>query len=117
VNKKAVINLSREVDSPSLLPSAFYDLSRYNFSQILEPNEDDPEPHFPCQTASLSLMDIQKLALGKESSHHAITTLIQATSPTWARTWPRTLNVFPLPYFKLGRTYLRLSSRLSQRFL
>lgn len=78
MNKKAVINLSREVDSPSLLPSAFYDLSRYNFSQILEPNEDDPVPHFPCQTPSLALSDMQKLALGKESSHHTVTTLIQA---------------------------------------
>ncbi|KAF5331467.1 hypothetical protein D9758_015483 [Tetrapyrgos nigripes] len=38
----AVINLAREVDAPTLLPSAFYDLCRYPFSQIFEPSEDDP---------------------------------------------------------------------------
>ena len=37
-----MINLARQVDAPSLLPAAFYDLSRYPFSQIFDPAEDDP---------------------------------------------------------------------------
>jgi len=76
----AVINLAREVDAPSLLPSAFYDLSRYSFSQIFEPSED--EPLFFASPSTLSLSDMQKLSLGKESSHNAITALIQAMGRT-----------------------------------
>ncbi|TFK52098.1 hypothetical protein OE88DRAFT_1658894 [Heliocybe sulcata] len=66
-----VINLAREVNAPTLLPAAFYDLSRQPFSQI-----------FSHRTA-LSLPDLQNLALGKESSQHAVTSLIQSlgTSP------------------------------------
>ncbi|THU97761.1 hypothetical protein K435DRAFT_857319 [Dendrothele bispora CBS 962.96] len=90
----AVINLAREVDAPTLLPSAFYDLCRYTYSQIFEPSEDDPlyvpltysnaspaaspGPHSgPMQ---LSLSDTQRLCLGKESALHAITGLIQSMS-------------------------------------
>ncbi|KAG9223994.1 hypothetical protein CCMSSC00406_0004390 [Pleurotus cornucopiae] len=76
----AVISLAREVDAPSLLPSAFYDLSRYSFSQIFEPSEDEPLYHPQSSTypPTLSNQDIQRLSLGKEASQQAITTLIQA---------------------------------------
>ncbi|KZT21146.1 hypothetical protein NEOLEDRAFT_1158295 [Neolentinus lepideus HHB14362 ss-1] len=62
----AVINLAREVNAPTLLPAAFYDLSRHPFSKIFE------SPH------SLSLPDLQKLALGKEAAQHTVTALIQS---------------------------------------
>ncbi|KAF9234993.1 hypothetical protein BU15DRAFT_89738 [Melanogaster broomeanus] len=65
-----VINLAREVNAPSLLPSAFYDLSRYHFSQLY-----DQDSGWQCP---LSSADMQRLALGKEASQHAITTLIQS---------------------------------------
>ncbi|KAF8920508.1 hypothetical protein CPB85DRAFT_1372650 [Mucidula mucida] len=61
----AVINLAHEVDAPSLLPAAFYDLCRYPF------------PLYRA-SPSLSLSDTQRLCLGKESAQHTITTLIQA---------------------------------------
>ncbi|KAL0953708.1 hypothetical protein HGRIS_004901 [Hohenbuehelia grisea] len=76
-----VICLAREVDAPILLPSAFYDLSRFSFTQIFEPGEDEvlhqsrlagrPDP-------VLQDVDLQRLALGKEAAQHAITSLIQA---------------------------------------
>ena len=74
-----MIKLAREVDVPELLPSAFYDLSRHSFTQIYEPGEDE----FllgPLSTSSehLSLHDLQKLALGKEAAHAAITSLIRS---------------------------------------
>ncbi|KAH0582871.1 hypothetical protein H2248_010774 [Termitomyces sp. 'cryptogamus'] len=75
----AVINLAREVDAPSLLPAAFYDLSRYSFSHIFEPTEEDqtyrPLPPAP---STLSNADLERLCLGKEASQHAITSLITA---------------------------------------
>ncbi|KAH7885812.1 hypothetical protein F5I97DRAFT_1808537 [Phlebopus sp. FC_14] len=71
----AVINLAREVNAPALLPSAFYDLSRYHFSQIFDHGESFEESAWQC---SLSPADLQRLALGKEASQHAITTLIQS---------------------------------------
>ncbi|CAL1715631.1 unnamed protein product [Somion occarium] len=81
-----VINLAREIDALSLLPSAFYDLSRYSYTQIFEPREESPlcddlsTPHD--SRCHLSLLDIQKLGMGKEASSHAITSLIQSmTSP------------------------------------
>ncbi|KAJ3852737.1 hypothetical protein EV368DRAFT_40372 [Lentinula lateritia] len=67
----AVINLVREVDAPALLPSAFFDLSRYTYPQIF-----DPSPPPIC----LALGDTQRLCLGKEASQHAITSLIQSIS-------------------------------------
>ncbi|KAG5653415.1 hypothetical protein H0H81_000702 [Sphagnurus paluster] len=74
----AVINLSREVDAPSLLPAAFYDLSRYPFSHIFEPAEEEQTYRpLPVITANLSNADMQRLCLGKEASQHAMTTLIQ----------------------------------------
>ncbi|KAI6101315.1 hypothetical protein F5141DRAFT_1138423 [Pisolithus sp. B1] len=71
----AVINLAREVNAPALLPSAFYDLSRYHFTQIFDYGEsfDESAWRFPLSTA-----DMQRLALGKEASQHAVTTLIRS---------------------------------------
>ncbi|KAK0502241.1 hypothetical protein EDD18DRAFT_1139879 [Armillaria luteobubalina] len=66
----AVINLAREVDAPSLLPPAFYDLCRYPFCQIFAPSSFHP--------STLSLPDTQRLCLGKEIAQNTITTLIQA---------------------------------------
>ncbi|KAF8202520.1 hypothetical protein BJ912DRAFT_444693 [Pholiota molesta] len=72
-----VINLAREVNAPSLLPSAFYDLSRYSVAQIFEPTEDDPLHRSP-PPAPLLPHDMQRLFLGKEASQHTVTTLIQS---------------------------------------
>ncbi|KIL69458.1 hypothetical protein M378DRAFT_48926, partial [Amanita muscaria Koide BX008] len=66
----AVINLAREVDAPSLLPAAFYDLSRRSFTQIFEAQEDG--------ALNLFMNDMQRLCLGKEATQQAITALIQA---------------------------------------
>lgn len=72
--------MANEVDAPSLLPSAFYDLSRYTYSQIFEPGEDEPLSR---SSTTLGLADTQRLNLGKESSQHTIVSLIQSlgTSP------------------------------------
>jgi hypothetical protein len=70
-----VIILAREINAPSLLPSAFYDLSRYHYTQLFE-QDDESGPsiaHLP-----LSNADLQRLGLGKEASQHAITTLIRS---------------------------------------
>ncbi|KAJ7890590.1 hypothetical protein B0H14DRAFT_2689966 [Mycena olivaceomarginata] len=72
----AVINLAREINAPCLLPAAFYDLSRYSYTQIYEPAEDEPLFQSPT-SASLLPLDMQRLALGKEASQHNITALIQ----------------------------------------
>jgi len=71
-----IINLAREVDAPALLPSAFYDLARYPFSQIFEPNEDDLLYRFP-PPPGLGPLDLQRLCLGKEAAQHTVTALIQ----------------------------------------
>lgn len=59
-----------------MLPAAFYDLCRYPFAQIFEPNEYEPlyRPSLPM----LSTHDTQRISLGKEMAQHAVTTLIQA---------------------------------------
>ncbi|EPQ56778.1 hypothetical protein GLOTRDRAFT_75636 [Gloeophyllum trabeum ATCC 11539] len=77
----AVINLAREVNAPSLLPSAFYDLSRYSYAKIFEASDD--ELLHRTRSPPLSLPDLQKLTLGKEASQHAVSALIQSlgTSP------------------------------------
>ncbi|KAF7356646.1 BTB domain-containing protein [Mycena venus] len=72
----AVINLAREISAPCLLPAAFYDLSRYSYSQIYEPAEDEPLFRSPVPESLLPL-DMQRLALGKEAAQHNITALIQ----------------------------------------
>jgi len=78
-----VINLAREINAPALLPSAFYDLSRYQLSQIFEPSLN------AFNLTSLSLADTQKLVLGKEAAQYAVNSLIRsmalATAPSGAR--------------------------------
>jgi hypothetical protein len=37
-----VINLARLTNVPSLLPTAFYDISRFTFAQTFEPTDDEP---------------------------------------------------------------------------
>jgi hypothetical protein len=73
---QAVIRLAREAQAPTLLPSAYYDLSRYSYSQIFEPNEDDVLSS--SDSALLGVEDIQRLSLGKEATNQAITSVIQA---------------------------------------
>jgi hypothetical protein len=70
-----VINLAKEVDAPSLLPPAFYDLSRYTFCQIFEPGEDEPLAR---SMTNLTMPDIQRLSVGKESAQHSVVSLIQS---------------------------------------
>jgi hypothetical protein len=67
-----LINLAREIDAPSLLPSAFYDISRFSFAQIFETNDDES-----VSLVRLSMADMQRLCLGKEAMQHTITTLIR----------------------------------------
>ncbi|KAF4610588.1 hypothetical protein D9613_006859 [Agrocybe pediades] len=74
----SIISLAREVNAPSLLPAAFYDLSRYSFYQIFEPGEDELLYRQSCRPPHLSAADLQRLCLGKEASQNAITTLIQS---------------------------------------
>lgn len=76
---QTVINLAREVNAPSLLPAAFYDLSRYPYTHIFESADEDSayKPLAPTPP-SLSLADLQRLCLGKEASQQAITALITA---------------------------------------
>ncbi|TFK29744.1 hypothetical protein FA15DRAFT_677663 [Coprinopsis marcescibilis] len=74
-----IINLAREVEAPSLLAAAFYDLSRYSFAQIFEPQEDDPLYRPPKHSPpTLSPADVQRLCIGKEHTQQMITSLIQA---------------------------------------
>ena len=77
-----MINLAREIEAPELMPSAFYDLSRYPYSQIFgssaTDDEQDPLTVGASRGATLSHSDIQKLALGKEAASHAVTWLIQS---------------------------------------
>ncbi|KAJ7588133.1 hypothetical protein C8J56DRAFT_1164754 [Mycena floridula] len=70
-----VITLAQEVDVPILLPAAFYDLSRYSFSQIFEATVDEP---LHGNSGPLSVFDMQRLCIGKEYAQHTITSLIQA---------------------------------------
>jgi len=73
-----VINLARLANAPSLLPAAFYDISRYSFAQIFEPTDDEPS-RFRGTLGSgrtLSADDMRRLALGKEASAHAVSAII-----------------------------------------
>ncbi|THH19822.1 hypothetical protein EW146_g1429 [Bondarzewia mesenterica] len=96
----AVINLARQVNSSTLLPSAFYDLSRYTFSQIFESPEDDtsrfrpfsptltsphatPAPRLhptPAHSPTLEANDLQRLALGKEAASQTVSAVINGMS-------------------------------------
>jgi hypothetical protein len=72
-----IINLARLTNAPSLLPAAFYDISRYTFAQIFEPIDDEPT-RFRCVVGggTLSADDMRRLALGKEASAHAVSAVI-----------------------------------------
>lgn len=59
-----IIELAHEVNAPTLLPAAFYDMSRSTYSVIF------------ASSPALTHADTQKLALGKEASQVAVTTLI-----------------------------------------
>jgi len=74
-----IINLARETNVPSLLPAAFYDISRYTFSQIFEPVDDEPSRFRGAAAGgTLSSDDMRRLALGKEASAHAVGAVIHA---------------------------------------
>ena len=74
-----IINLARETNVPSLLPAAFYDISRYTFSQIFEPLDDEPSRFRGAAAGgTLSADDMRRLALGKEASAHAVGAVIHA---------------------------------------
>ena len=74
-----IIKLSRETNAPSLLPAAFYDISRYTFSQIFEPIEDElTRFRGAAAGGTLSSDDMRRLALGKEASAHAVSAVIHA---------------------------------------
>jgi hypothetical protein len=77
--KQDIINLARETNAPSLLAAAFYDISRYTFSQIFEPMDDEPSRFRGAAAGgTLSSDDMRRLALGKEASAHAVGTVIHA---------------------------------------
>jgi len=85
---QSVINLAREVDAPSLLPAAFYELSKYRFSQVFEPGADSPlHPDLVVSSISttLSIRDTQLLAMGKDCSRQAITALITSMNTEFHR--------------------------------
>ena len=75
-----MIDLAREVEAPSLLPSAFYDLSRLSFSQIFETNDDES-----VSLPGLSMADMQRLCLGRENMQHTITSLIRSMGTGYIR--------------------------------
>jgi len=66
------------VEAPELLPAAFYDISRYAYSQIFESGDEDPFGIFPAPCPLLSPFDIQRLTIGKEAIHHMVINLIRA---------------------------------------
>lgn len=67
-----LIALSREVDAPELLPSAFYDLSRYLPSQL---TSDHLDPHREV-LHRLSLEDLYKVFRGKEQAARYLSTFV-----------------------------------------
>lgn len=79
-----MINLAREINAPCLLPSAFYDLSRYTLKDIFERGTSSERSSTSRQ---LSLGDTQKLVLGKETAHMSLTSLIRSMA-TEARSNP-----------------------------
>ena len=67
------------MNAPNLLPSAFYDLSRYPLSEIFDEGEPLSYPEIKSQPRhELSLSDTKKLALGKEAAHCAVSALIRS---------------------------------------
>ncbi|EKM50333.1 uncharacterized protein PHACADRAFT_214031 [Phanerochaete carnosa HHB-10118-sp] len=85
-----IITLAQEVYAPSLLPAGFYDLSRYHFSQIFDPGQEQTRAILCCinPDTSLSMEDLQRLALGKEASSQAVPALIQSMSTQAQRSFP-----------------------------
>lgn len=81
-----MINLAREVNAHYLLPSAFYDLSRYALSEIFDHSLDTmsevsvppDSPTHPHELHTLSLADTQRLVLGREGAQGAVTALIRS---------------------------------------
>ncbi|KAI0259377.1 hypothetical protein BC834DRAFT_906593 [Gloeopeniophorella convolvens] len=72
-----IINLARETNTPSLLPAAFYDISRYTYAHIFEPMDDEPSRFRGAVVGvTLSADDMRRLALGKEASAHAVSAVI-----------------------------------------
>jgi hypothetical protein len=72
-----IINLARETDAPSLLPAAFYDISRYTFAQIFEPVDEEPSRFRGTLGGGILFADDMRcLALGKEASAHAVSAVI-----------------------------------------
>ena len=88
-------DLAREIGADVVLPSAFYELSRYTFAQIFEPAPGEPleappppasasapsssssaPPPSPVSACTLSPEDMRRLALGKEAAAQAVTALI-----------------------------------------
>ena len=63
------------MNAPELLPAAFYELSRYHFSEIFGPSKDEALSLFGDD--KLSHDDMERLALGKEAAQASIPTLIQ----------------------------------------
>ena len=62
------------MNAPELLPAAFYELSRYSYTELYGPS---PHGAISDDIQTLSSFDMQCLSLGKEASQQAITTLIQ----------------------------------------
>ncbi|GJE90441.1 hypothetical protein PsYK624_065740 [Phanerochaete sordida] len=85
-----VITLAQEVSALDLLPAAFYDLSRYHFSQIFEPEQESVRAVLACLNPQrqLAVGDLQRLALGKEASAQAVPALIQSMSTQAQRSFP-----------------------------
>ncbi|EPQ57434.1 hypothetical protein GLOTRDRAFT_39275 [Gloeophyllum trabeum ATCC 11539] len=67
-----VINLAREIDAPQLLPSAYYDLSRYLPSQTMS----DFSPSDDCPTEQLSHEDLVNALRGREYSARFFSTFV-----------------------------------------
>ncbi len=66
-----VIKLAREVDAPQLLPSAFYDLSRYLPSQLTEGHTASDGVHY-----ELDIEDLCRVLRGKEQAARFFSTFI-----------------------------------------
>ena len=81
-----------------MLPAAFYELSKYHFSQIFEPSADSPLYPDLVETSissTLSIRDIQLLAMGKESSQQAVAALITSMSTELYRDYNSNLHAHP----------------------
>ncbi|KAH7913041.1 hypothetical protein BJ138DRAFT_1146895 [Hygrophoropsis aurantiaca] len=110
----AVINLAREVNAPCLLPSAFYDLSRYHYSQIFDQVDDSDNP---VSSLPLSVLDMQRLVLGKEAAQHAITTLIQSMGSHAHPMHGQSHGLHPHPHRTCKKDFSELVALATQHYL